>query len=120
MIFIILKCLKAVNVHYKNITIDESIKMINVMNLVREEIVNPESALRIETPLEVHMDRILDSSSLDFEGTTFRPDRPHYNAEVTFSAIPLATENSNEENASLQADRLANNDEVNSSHGGTR
>ena len=109
-----LKCLKAVNVHYKNITIDESIQMRNAMNLVREEIINPESALRIETPLEVHMDRILDSSSLDFEGTTFRPDRPHNNAEINSNTIPLGTE-TNEENASLQADRLTNNDEINSS-----
>ena len=110
-----LKCLKAVNVHYKNITIDESIQMINSMNLVREELINPELALRIETPLDVHIDRVLDSSSLDFEGTTFRPHRNPDNVEVSSNTIPLATENFNDGNASLQADRLADSDEVHSS-----
>ena len=61
------------------------------------------------------MDRILDLSSLDFEGTTFRPDRHNNNAEVNSNTIPLATENVNEENAALQPDRFADNDEVNSS-----
>ena len=61
------------------------------------------------------MDRILDLSSLDFEGTTLRPDRHNNNAEVNSNTIPLATENVNEENAALQPDRFADNDEVNSS-----
>ena len=69
----------------------------------------------------LHFDQIgpiiipLATENLNEENASLQADRLANNDDVNSSTIPLATEDVNQENAYLQPDRLVNNDEVNSS-----